>query len=245
MANKFFDNFPEIQYTLADGKIVYIKDFFRKSKIEQDSIASLTEYELYSLTDGERPDTLASKLYGDSDLHWTFFIVNELENYYDWHKDVLTFERYIDKKYPGQYAIGSASTDIVNRPINSSDQTHKFLLGEKVTSASAMGRILLVEPSMNRIAIETVDGSFVSNETITGKVSTKSFTPTSVINHRDGAKYYENAIGLRRNTPAAGYTVKTIYNTEFETNESKRHIKIISPGIIDNIVRRFEKVMTS
>ena len=34
MAKEFFKNFPEIQYKLDSGKIVTIKDFFRKSSIE-------------------------------------------------------------------------------------------------------------------------------------------------------------------------------------------------------------------
>ena len=34
MASKIFKNFPEIQYKLDSGKIVTIKDFFRKSSIE-------------------------------------------------------------------------------------------------------------------------------------------------------------------------------------------------------------------
>ena len=33
MANQFFKNFPEIQYTLNTGKIITIKDFFRKSAL--------------------------------------------------------------------------------------------------------------------------------------------------------------------------------------------------------------------
>ena len=245
MADKFFSNFPEIQYRLDSGKVIFIKDFFRKSKIEQESVNALIEYSLFSLTDGDRPDTLATKLYGNSNLHWTFFLVNDIENYYDWHKDVGTFERYIDKKYPGQYVIGTTTTEIVSAQTFSSDTSHKFLLGEKVTSASAEGRIITVEPNKYRMAIETVSGSFVADEEITGKVSTRKFTPSSVINHRDGVKHYENVDGLRRNQTATGYTSKTIYNEEFELNEEKRHIKIISPNIIGNIVRRFEKVMSS
>ena len=65
--------------------------------------------------EGDRPDVTAAKLYGNPDLHWTFFLVNDIENYYDWYKDQQTFERYINKKYPGQLAIASQSTDIVAR----------------------------------------------------------------------------------------------------------------------------------
>ena len=33
MAKEFFKNFPEMQYKLDSGKIITIKDFFRKSSI--------------------------------------------------------------------------------------------------------------------------------------------------------------------------------------------------------------------
>ena len=242
MADKYFTNFPEIQYQLADGKIVYIKDFFRKSKIEQEAVNSIVEYNLYNIPDGDRPDITATKLYGNPNLHWTFFLVNDIENYYDWVKDSSTFERYINKKYPGQYAIASASTDIVAAKSNNADVTNKFLLGEKITSVSTEGRVIEVLPEKNRIAID--GGNFVVDEAITGTVSTKSFTPTSVINHKDGVAYYKNG-NLRKNQASSGYTSVSLYDDEYEKNEAKRRIKIISPNIIGNIVRRFEKVMTS
>ena len=242
MAAKYFSNFPEIQYQLEDGRVVYIKDFFRKSKIEQEAVNSIVEYNLYNIQEGDRPDITATKIYGNPDLHWTFFLVNDIENYYDWYKDQQTFERYIDKKYPGQYAIASSSTDIVARKSNTSDVTNKFLLGEKVTSVSSEGRVIEVLPEKNQIAIE--GGNFVASEAITGKVSTKSFTPTSVINHKDGVAYYKNG-DLRRNQASSGYTSVSLYDDEYEKNEAKRKIKIISPSVISNVVRRFEKVMTS
>jgi len=241
MASQFFQNFPEIQYQL-DGKVIYIKDFFRKSRIEQDAVNSIIEYNYYELEEGERPDIAATKLYGNGDLHWTFFLVNDFQNYYDWFKDSTSFESYISKKYPGQIAIASQSTDIVARKTSVGDVSNKFLLGEKVTSVSGEGRVILVEPEHNRIAI---DGEgFVANETITGKVSTKSFTPTSVIDHKDGVAYYKNG-SLRKNTESSGYTSVTNYDDEYEKNEAKRKIKIISPVIINNVVNRFEKVMLS
>ncbi|SVB36016.1 uncharacterized protein METZ01_LOCUS188870 [marine metagenome] len=242
MADKYFTNFPEIQYQLADGKIVYIKDFFRKSKIEQEAVNSIVEYNLYNIPDGDRPDITATKLYGNPNLHWTFFLVNDIENYYDWVKDSSTFERYINKKYPGQYAIASSSTDIVAAKSNNADVTNKFLLGEKITSVSTEGRVIEVLPEKNRIAID--GGNFVVDEAITGTVSTKSFTPTSVINHKDGVAYYKNG-NLRKNQASSGYTSVSLYDDEYEKNEAKRRIKVISPSIISNVVRRFETVMTS
>ncbi len=235
MASQYFKNFPEITYKLNDGKVVRIKDFFRKSKIEQEAVNTIIDYNLYELQDGERPDTAAANLYGDQHLHWTFLLVNDIENYYDWHKDNETFERYIDKKFPGQLAIGTQSTDILT-------SSSKFLLGEKVTSVSSEGRIIEVSPLEKRICIE--GGNFVANELITGSVSGKSFTPTSVINHRDGVKYYKNSDGLRRNTELSGYESVSFYNDEFDLNEEKRTIKYIRPTLIEGVVDKFNEVMS-
>ena len=234
MANQYFKNFPTISYKLSNGKIVNIKDYFRKSKIERDAVSSIVEYTKYEIKEGERPDVLATKLYNDADLHWLFFLVNDIENYYDWYKDSLVFEEYMNKKYIGQYAIASSSTDIVS-------SSSKFLLGEKVTSVSSEGRVILVEPIMNRICIE--GGNFVASELITGTVSDKSFTPTSIVNQEDGISHYINSSCLKRNSSATGYTSVTNYENEVEINDKKRSIKIITPEKVPQIVNAFEEVM--
>ena len=129
MANQYFKNFPEIQYKIQDSngvdKFVTIKDFFRKSRIEQAAVTDVIDYTYYELEDGERPDVAATKLYGNPDLHWTFFLVNEIENYYDWHRDNNSFEVFMSEKYPGQILNANASTDIVSA-------TSKFLIGERL-----------------------------------------------------------------------------------------------------------------
>tara|TARA_B100000282_G_C31712003_1_gene481575 strand:- start:513 stop:1223 length:711 start_codon:yes stop_codon:yes gene_type:complete len=235
MSSRYFQNFPEITYKLNDGKVIKIKDFFRKSKIEQEAVKELISYNKYELTDGERPDVVAARIYNDQNLHWTFLLVNDIENYYDWHKDNQTFERYINKKFPGQLAIGTQSTDILT-------SSSKFLMGEKVTSVSSEGRIIEVSPLEKRICIE--GGNFVANELITGSVSGKSFTPTSVINQQDGVKYYKNADGLKRNTELSGYSSVTFYEDEFNLNEEKRTINYIEPQIMPAILKKFNEVMS-
>ena len=81
MANELFKNFPEIRYKLSNGKIVTIKDFFRKAKLEGTQLNQVIDYTFYELQEGERPDVVASKLYGNGDLHWTIFLANEITNY--------------------------------------------------------------------------------------------------------------------------------------------------------------------
>jgi len=244
MAKQFFKNFPEMQYKLDSGKIITIKDFFRKSSVDAGAKEAIVDYTYYELEEGDRPDVVATKLYGNGDLHWVFFLVNDWENYYDWWKDQQTFEKFITHKYRGKYAVASASSDIVS-------STSKFLLGETVTATNATGTVIKVDPTFKRVAIDVDSGDFAS-KVITGssKLSGQSesyrhsFTPTSVIDMVDGVDHYYLG-SIKRNTFLEGYTAKSHYDAEFDLNEEKRKIKIIRPAMIDKIVSQFEKVMKS
>lgn len=102
----YFKNFPKIYYPF------YNTDQKRKEKISVNITNRLkivkyiknnkTNFNLYTIKDGERPDTLAHKLYDRSDLHWIFFLCNDMFNPYEsWpmiNKDLIS---YIDEKYKG------------------------------------------------------------------------------------------------------------------------------------------------
>ncbi len=225
-----------MQYKLDSGKIITIKDFFRKAAIEGNAKDAIIEYTYHELDEGDRPDVVATKLYGNGDLHWTFFLVNDFTNYYDWYKDIKTFESYMDYKYRGKYFVASDSTDLVS-------SSSKFLIGETITGTGSTGTILAVEPTYKRIAVD-VDEGFTTPILSTGSSSSKAFTPSSVIDMKDGVNHYYLG-DLKRNTFAAGYTAKSHWEHEWETNEAKRKIKIIKPSRIGQVVRQFEKVMKS
>jgi len=243
MANELFKNFPEVRYTLSNGKIVTIKDFFRKAKLEGTQLNQVIDYTFYELQEGERPDVVASKLYGNGDLHWTLFLANEITNYYDWYMDTPTFESYMKSKYPGQFLVASTSTDIVS-------STSKFLIGEDITQGASKGKVLKVDPTYNRILVETTNGrKFVASQAVTGTSSTKSFTPSSVKNGQDGVAYYYDPDaadkGFRYNNNTTGtYLPKSYYHKEYEDNEARRKIKVIRPEFIRRVVSEFERIMS-
>ena len=238
MANEYFKNFPTTQYKLSNGKWITIKDFFRKSSIEQNAVNQIVNYEFYELEDGERPDVVATKLYGNGDLHWTFLLVNEMESYFDWHKDTQTFETYLKQKYPGQWLTFADTSSMIS-------QTSKFLLGEKITANDgATGNIIKVHPTYKRIGIESTT-PFLGGDTVTGSSSGKVATVLDAINQIDGVAYYKDATGLRKNFFATGFTSVTIWQDEFDKNDAKRLIKIIKPQYIRKVVQEFDRIMSS
>jgi hypothetical protein len=258
MPNKMFSNFSEVQYTLGTGKIVTIKDFFKKASVEQESLWGVVDYTFYQLEDGERPDIVANKLYGDSDLHWTLFLVNDFATYGDWHKDSVTLENHMLNKYKGQWL----NADLVSDLMTSS--TNKLLIGEEIyetSNTNVTGNITDVDLTRKRISVV---GDVFSANSITSKTSgteisniftNRTFTPSSVVNKRDGVHHWvvtdstgleykvhnEPTTELTSNPPTA--VAVTYQDHEYNLNEEKRSIKIIRPAVINQVVTEFEELM--
>ena len=112
-----------------------------------------------------------------------------------------------------------------------------------ITGANSKGIVVDVDPTMCRIGVD-VEKGFVDPILSTGSSSSKSVTPTSIIDMKDGVAYYVKD-GIKSTHFVSGATAKTIYEDEFEKNEEKRKIKIIRPNMIGRIVSQFEKVMKS
>ena len=241
MANQLFKNFPNIQYTLDSGKVVRVKDFFRKAKVENSALDQLIEYQTYEISEGERPDVAATKLYGDGDLHWTFYLVNDFDNYYDWFMDFEVFENYLNEKYQGQCLVATNSTDIVSA-------SSKFLIGETVKSNVANKTASVLEVNPTHKCITVLGDNIESGETISshdkdGNV-VKSFTVSSVSDSRDGVHHYVDSLGNKRTFGGAGYNPVTHYTEEEAENEKKRKIKIISPSKMPSVLREFQRIMS-
>ena len=144
MAEGFFKHIPNIAYDFkSDGKYYEAKDLFRKVSTWSYLQEGIIGYSFYRITEGERPDVVAAKLYGDSTLYWTFFLVNEnLQDFSDWPKSNSLFVKFMNRKYPGTCLEASSSTDIVSydHSKTETDQlaSRKFTLGEKVSQSSSV-----------------------------------------------------------------------------------------------------------
>lgn len=236
MASELFKNFPEISYPY-DDRVIKIKDYFRKAKIDSSVLDQYIEYTFYECQDGDRPDVVASKLYGNADLHWTFFLVNDISNYYEWFKGLSEFENYISVTYRGTQLEAQNTFDIVG-------EDSKILMGEVVETTSGSGSVICVDASTSRIVVDDVLGTFTIGQTVTGKLSTHSFQIANILEHRDGCAYFTDGT-IRSNIQQPGFTKVTFYEDELIKNEERRFIKVIKPSRIKLVVSEFEKVIKS
>ena len=101
----YFSMFPNILYDAkGNGQSTVMKDIFRRVKLK--SIERVVGFDYYDVQDGEAPEIIAHKYYGDVGLHWTILIANDIVDYYhQWPMSMQTFEQYVTEKYTNPAAI--------------------------------------------------------------------------------------------------------------------------------------------
>ena len=99
---KFFPQFPKIQYNLSgkNGNTNVVTDIFRRVKIRSKIADNVSLLDKYDVAEGEKPEDIAYKIYGDTDYFWVVTLVNNIVNrYYDWPLPEFVFQQYLKDKY--------------------------------------------------------------------------------------------------------------------------------------------------
>lgn len=102
----YFSNFPQIQYTLPSlNRVNTVIDVTRRFVIRDFYKKNLFSFFKYDIIEGQRPDSVAYDLYGDSTLDWLILLPNEiLDPYFQWPLSQNQLNEMMRKKY------GSVST---------------------------------------------------------------------------------------------------------------------------------------
>ena len=114
----YFDMFPNIYYSAkGDSNFTIMKDILSRVKLIANVKENILGFDYYDVQDGETPEMIAHRYYGDVNLHWTILVANDIVDYYeDWPMSVQRFEEFVKEKYdnPGgihHYEITQTSGD--------------------------------------------------------------------------------------------------------------------------------------
>ena len=103
----YFSKFPKMLYDLQDnGNLKLVPDIFRRIKVRSKIKDNISLYDKYDVGEGETPETVAFKVYGDTDYFWVVCLMNNIVNrYYDWPLDEYVFQQYVKDKYDNSEGI--------------------------------------------------------------------------------------------------------------------------------------------
>ena len=125
----FFRNFTGAVYNFdtANFKSQKVVTDITRS-IQFNDIGNVVRYDKYYIGDGETPDNLAYKLYGDSTKHWILYLLNpDLKK--GWPCSDAELERLIENKYGSYSFLALNNKEVYNIDFNSAASV-TFYLGE-------------------------------------------------------------------------------------------------------------------
>jgi hypothetical protein len=104
----YFTDFPIALYDLTNSSnksLKLVSNLFVRTRFLPSIENESTVFYKYQISDGDTPEILASKYYGNSNRHWIILLANNITDpTYDWPLTYTNFSSYVENKY------GSIST---------------------------------------------------------------------------------------------------------------------------------------
>ena len=97
----YFSKFPLMAYDMAGNEnYKLLPNILRRVKLRSGIRSGAFLFDNYDVHDGERPEDIAFKLYGDPELHWVILMTNNItDRYYQWPLTQPQFQEYLTDKY--------------------------------------------------------------------------------------------------------------------------------------------------
>jgi len=103
--SSYFSKLPNFEYvsrlpgaSISDYSLV--KNLFKRGYIREDIFKEIAYFDRYKVIGDERPDNVAYKIYGDSNLDWIVLLANNYTNIQsEWPLTQDNFDLYLKEKY--------------------------------------------------------------------------------------------------------------------------------------------------
>ena len=123
----------------GDKKYKLLPNILKRVKLRSGIRSGLFLFDNYDVADGERPEDIAFKYYGDPEYHWVILMTNNItDRYYQWPLTQPQFQEYMKDKY------GAGNEDAVHHyeitqtsgPTSSRDYSHMVECNSDETNPS-------------------------------------------------------------------------------------------------------------
>ena len=100
---------PDLLYNFGqsalDPQFLVTKNIWRRAEILTEFKSQVMLFTEVNINDGERPEDVATKYYGNPFYNWTIFVINDITDYYaQWPRSVVQLQDFINQKYSNPQA---------------------------------------------------------------------------------------------------------------------------------------------
>jgi phage antirepressor YoqD-like protein len=158
----YFTDFPKITYLYnISGKdqLLVVRDITKNVRVKKALLSNITYYEDYDIIDGDTPERIAEKFYGDPELNWVVMLSNNKFSSTDFPLNSNQLEEYVISKY-GENNRDAQHIIFGNLHFERTDGT---IVEEYTASISGIGSFTL-ELTPNVTAVTNFEYEFKLNE---------------------------------------------------------------------------------
>ena len=103
----YFSKFPKLNYDIkGDNKLELFTHILKRVKLHTVAKTNTQLFDYYQVNQGEKPEDIAFKYYGDATLHWVILLVNDIvDRFHQWPMTVPQFEKFVADKYTNPDAL--------------------------------------------------------------------------------------------------------------------------------------------
>ena len=106
----YFSRFPLFVYDVKNNSnYKLLPDILRRVKLRATIKSGGMLFDKYDVKEGEKPEDVAFKWFGDPELHWVILMTNNItDRYYEWPMNQAQFAEFLTDKY------GAGSEDAIH-----------------------------------------------------------------------------------------------------------------------------------
>src|SRR5210317_2114462 len=136
----YFTYFQQFTYDVkGDGTAKLVTDILLRVKVRNQIRDIVSFFDKYNVQDGETPEDIAYKLYGDSELHWVVLMVNNVKDrFFDWPLSQIQFQNYLQSKYTDPDGVHHYEITQSSGPTTSTDNSHIIEVNSSEVGATAV-----------------------------------------------------------------------------------------------------------
>ena len=98
---QYFNTLPKLLKTSATGQSILMTNLMARSSVIPSLLNNASLFYQYDIQDGDTPESIAYKYYGESYRYWIVLFANQIiDPQWQWPMNNNVFESYLNNKYP-------------------------------------------------------------------------------------------------------------------------------------------------
>lgn len=218
----YFDTLPKVLTRDQNGNQILMTNIMSRATILDGLKNDSVVFYKYNVQEGDTPETVAHKYYGDPYKYWIVMYSNQLmDPLWDWPMNYQTFIDYLTAKYQAEFQLAyDAQTTSANNAYEYVQSTvYRY---EKITTTTDL--------ESNQVTVKKNSIDFDDYYALAETTTTY------------------NIPGIQEDTQVEVAITKNIvyiYDYENDLNESRREVKLLNQAFAGDMEEQFKTLMST